>query len=119
MTFQAFLQSMPGLQPHAIGIYLMCDEEATRIGNTLKARNIDHKGMSEEYRRRDLIWLSEVNAEQAIALETDVRLAAIPALRAWAAGPDGIGNTWVNWYVTLLYAHIEQEAKRPVLVAAE
>jgi hypothetical protein len=25
-----------------------------------------------------------------------------------AARPDGIGNTWINWYVTLLEAHLRE-----------
>jgi len=47
----------------------------------------------------------------AEALDTDARLAAIKSLRAWAMRPDGIGNTWINWYVALLKAHISEKSR--------
>jgi hypothetical protein len=46
----------------------------------------------------------------AEALGTDERLAAIKSLRVWATRPEGIGNTWINWYVALLKAHIREQA---------
>jgi hypothetical protein len=48
----------------------------------------------------------------AEALDTDSRLAAIKSLRAWATRPEGIGNTWINWYVALLKAHISEKKRR-------
>jgi hypothetical protein len=36
-------------------------------------------------------------------------LAAVKSLRAWATRPEGIGNTWINWYVMLLKAHISEK----------
>ena len=46
----------------------------------------------------------------AEALDADARLAAIKSLRSWATRPEGIGNTWINWYVTLLKAHVQETA---------
>jgi hypothetical protein len=115
IDFATFLEQMPGLTDDARRLYLMIDAEAVRVGDKL-ARMRDPAQLR---RPRDgSPWLVGHRHELADALETDVRLAAIPSLRAWAAQPDGIGNTWINWYVTLLKAHIEESAPR-VAVAAE
>jgi hypothetical protein len=113
--FRTFIEDMPGLTDDARRIYLMIDAEAVRVGGRLAAAHDPadlraHSGSP---------WLVEHCRELADALETDVRLAAIATLRAWAAQPDGIGNTWINWYVALLKAHIEHKAARPLAEPAE
>jgi hypothetical protein len=113
--FATFLEQMPGLTDDARRLYLMINAQATRVGQKLAHM---HTPGTLRSRRNGSAWLVEHRHELADALETDVRLAAIPSLRAWAAQPDGIGNTWINWYVTLLKAHIEESAP-PVAVAAE
>ncbi len=100
--FATFLEQMPGLTDDARRLYLTIDAEATRVGKRLAAMH-DAAALRA---RTGSPWLVEHCRELADALETDVRLAAINPLRAWAAQPDGIGNTWVNWYVTLLKAHV-------------
>jgi len=110
--FATFIEEMPGLTDDARRIYLMIDAEAVRIGGRLAARH----DPAELRARTGSPWLVEHCRERADALETDARLAAIGALRAWAAQPDGTGNTWINWYVTLLEAHVAQKA---TLVRAE
>jgi hypothetical protein len=110
--FAAFIEDMPGLTDDARRIYRMIDAEAVRAGERLAARH-DPAALRA---RTGSPWLVEHCRELADALETDMRLAAIGTLRAWAAQPDGIGNTWINWYVKLLDAHIAQKA---VLVRAE
>src|SRR5690349_11118658 len=103
--FSTFIEQMPGLTEDARRLYLTIDAEATRVGNRLAAM---HEPAALRTRTGSS-WLVEHCRELADALETDVRLAAIGPLRAWAAQPDGIGNTWINWYVTLLKAHIAVE----------
>jgi len=110
--FATYIQEMPGLTDDARRIYRMIDAEAARVGGRLAERH-DPGALRA---RTGSPWLVEHCRELADALETDARLAAIGALRAWAAQPDGIGNTWINWYVTLLEAHIAQNA---ALIRAE
>jgi len=113
--FATFIEQMPGLADYARRMYLMIDQEAVRVGKELAATH-------DPATLRALTgspWLTEDCRELADALETDVRLAAIKSLRAWAAQPDGIGNTWINWYVALLKAHIEHEAAAMFGEAAE
>lgn len=103
MTFEDFIETLPGFRSDAVALYLVIDREAVRVGAQLAVRCTP-----EEHRARTgSAWLEGFNRDQADALERDPRLAAIPSLRAWAAGPDGIGNTWINLYVALLDAHIE------------
>jgi len=102
--FATFIEQMPGLTEDARRLYLRIDAEATRVGKRLAAM---HEPAALR-RRTGSPWLVEHCHDLADALETDKRLAAIGPLRAWAAQPDGIGNTWINWYVTLLKAHIGQ-----------
>ena len=113
--FATFIDEMPGLTGDARRIYLMIDAEAVRVGGKLAATH-DPAVLRA---RTGSPWLVEHCREFADALETDVRLAAIGALRAWAAQPDGIGNTWINWYVRLLKAHIAHEAAPTLAEAAE
>ena len=103
--FATFIEQMPGLTEDARRLYLRIDAEATRVGERLAAM---HEPAALR-RRTGSPWLVEHCRELADAIETDVRLAAIGPLRAWAAQPDGIGNTWINWYGTLLKAHIGQQ----------
>ena len=113
--FATFIEQMPGLGDYARRMYLMIDREAVRVGKGLAATH-------DPVMLRACTgspWLTEHCRELADALEIDVRLAAIKSLRAWAAQPDGIGNTWINWYVTLLKAHIEHEAAAAFGEAAE
>jgi hypothetical protein len=112
--FATFIEQMPGLTDDARRIYLMIDAEAARVGAGL-ATSRDPADLRE---RTGSPWLVEHCRELADALDTDPRLAAIGPLRAWAAGPDGIGNTWINWYVALLKAHIEYNAMQPMSAEA-
>src|SRR5262249_62077861 len=112
--FAAFLEQMPGLTDDARRLYLMINAEAIRVGETLAATH----NPPDLHTHPGSRWMVEHRRELSDALATDVRLAAVPSLRAWAAQPDGIGNTWINWYVTLLKAHI-QENIAPVAEAAE
>ena len=113
--FATFIERMPGLTEDARRIYLMIDAEAVRVGERLAAMH-DPPALRGN---PGSPWLVQHCRELADALEIDVRLAAIGALRAWAAQPDGIGNTWINWYVALLKAHIEQSATPALAEAAE
>src|SRR5262245_18048672 len=102
--FATFIEQMPGLTEDARRLYLTIDTEATRVGERLAAMHEPASLRS----RAGSPWMVEHCRELADALETDLRLAAIGPLRAWSAQPDGIGNTWINWYVTLLMAHVGQ-----------
>ena len=104
--FAAFIDGMPGLSDYARRLYVLIDREAGRVGERLSAMH----DPTELRGRTGSRWLVASRCELADALERDARLVAIKSLRAWAAQPDGIGNTWINWYVTLLKAHIEQRA---------
>src|SRR5262249_36287257 len=107
-------EQMPGLTDDARRLYLMINAEAIRVGEKL----VTTHDLADLRTRRGSPWMVEHCRELSDALATDARLAAVPSLRAWAAQPDGIGNTWINWYVTLLKAHI-QENIAPVAEAAE
>ena len=102
--FATFLEQMPGLTDDARRLYLMIDAEAVHVGEKLAAMHNPNDLRTQS----GSPWLVEHCRALSNSLTTDVRLAAVPSLRAWAAQPDGIGNTWINWYVTLLRAHIEQ-----------
>src|SRR5262249_3288309 len=102
--FATFLEQMPGLTDDARRLYLMIDAEAVRVGEEQAARH----NLADLRIRPGSPWMVGHRRELSDALATDVRLAAVPSLRAWAAQPDGIGNTWINWYVTLLKAHIQE-----------
>lgn len=104
--FATFLDDMPGLTDYARRLYLLIDRQAIRIGKRLAA--IHHPAALRM--RTGSPWMIAECQELADALEMDARLAAIKSLRAWAARPDGIGNTWINWYLTLLKAHIQDRA---------
>ena len=115
VDFATFIEQMPGLGDYARRMYLMIDREAARVGKGLAAT---HDPVTLRARTGSP-WLTKDSRELADALEIDIRLAAIKSLRAWAAQPDGIGNSWINWYVTLLKAHIEHEAAAAFREAAE
>lgn len=104
VDFATFIDDMPGLTDYARRLYRLIDREAARVGERLAAVH-DPTVLRA---RTGSSWLVADCRELADALEIDARLAAVKSLRAWAAMPDGIGNTWINWYVMLLKAHVEQ-----------
>jgi hypothetical protein len=104
VDFATFLEDMPDLTNYARRLYLLIDRQAVRVGRRLAAA---HRP-SALRARTGSPWIVAECHGLADALEMDGRLAAIGSLRAWAARPDGIGNTWINWYVTLLQAHLEE-----------
>jgi hypothetical protein len=104
--FATFLNKMPGLTDYARRLYLLIDRQAVCVGRRLAAA---HHATALRVRAGSPWMVAECH-ELANALAMDGRLAAIRSLRAWAARPAGIGNTWINWYVTLLEAHLEEKA---------
>jgi len=104
--FATFLNNMPGLTDYARRLYLLIDRQAVRVGRRLAAADYPTAFRV----RAGSPWVVAECRELADALATDDRLAAIRSLRAWAARPAGIGNIWINWYVTLLKAHLEENA---------
>jgi hypothetical protein len=104
VDFATFLEDMPDLTNYARCLYLLIDRQAVRVGRRLAAA---HRP-SALRARTGSPWIVAECHGLADALEMDGRLAAIRSLRAWAARPDGIGNTWINWYVTLLEAHLRE-----------
>lgn len=114
--FATFLNNMPGLTDYARRLYLLIDQQAVWVGRRLAAA---HHPTTLRLRSGSPWMVAECH-ELADALEMDDRFAAIRSLRAWAARPAGIGNTWINWYVTLLKAHLEESAanEKDVRIAA-
>jgi len=106
VDFATFLEDMPDLINYARRLYLLIDRQAVRVGRRLAAAH--HPSALRA--RTGSPWIVAECHELADTLEMDGRLAAIRSLRAWAARPDGIGNTWINWYVTLLEVHLRQSA---------
>ena len=104
--FATFIEDVPGLTDYARRLYLLIDQQAVSVGKRLAAA----RRPTALRARVGSPWMIAEHRELAGALETDDRLAAIKSLRAWAARPDGIGNTWINWYVTLLKAHVHVTA---------
>lgn len=104
--FATFLEDMPGLTDYARRLHLLIDRQAVCVGKRLAAA---HRTTAPPVRAGSP-WMVAERRELADALEVDDRLAAIKSLRAWAARPNGIGNTWINWYVTLLKAHVQERA---------
>jgi hypothetical protein len=104
--FATFLEDVAGLTDYARRLYLLIDRQAVCVGRRLSAvhRPTALRG------RAGPPWVVAECRELADALKVDDRLAAIKSLRAWAARPNGIGNTWINWYVTLLKAHVQERA---------
>src|SRR5215470_16749515 len=96
--FATFLDNVPGLTDYTRRLYLLIDRQAVCVGRRLAAA---HRQTALRVRAGSPWMVAECH-ELADALEVDDRLAAIRSLRAWAARPDGIGNTWINWYVMLL-----------------
>jgi hypothetical protein len=116
MTFPQFVAADPELTPYARALFLRINAEAERVGARIIA-NTTSDGLRQ---RGGSPWLLSINRTMAAALERDPsgRLAAVPALRAWAAMPGGAGNTWVNFYVALLEKHIDH-LKQPLTQFAE
>ena len=106
--FATFIADMPGLTDYARRLYLLIDRHAIRVGRRLAAM---HRSTALRARAGSPWLVAECHA-LAEALDTDARLAAIKSLRAWATRPDGIGNTWINWYVALLKTHISEVKTR-------
>lgn len=103
MTFADFLAPR---QMHAYerSMYLMLDDKAAAIGQSIKDSHPTPNEMrrcADVYRKRELLWLSEINYNTAGALDKDVRIAALPMLYATCS------QTWTNWYSTLLREHVE------------
>ena len=106
--FATFIADVPGLTDCARRLYLLIDRRAFCVGRRLSAM---HRSTALRARAGSPWMMAECHG-LAEALDTDARLAAIKSLRAWATRPEGIGNTWINWYVALLKAHISEEKKR-------
>lgn len=116
MTFEAFVEGMPGLQQHAIAMYMLVHKHATKAGEEYKSRDVGmlrmratEPSLSQSLRAK--------NERMANALERDPsgRLAALPDLRGWAMQPDGIGRHWVTWWSALYGAYLDMQ-KAPALV---
>ncbi len=99
-----------GLPEQTRNIYLALDAAALTIGEKIKASHQESPAELRAYavrlEARGLSWLAGQNRDIADAIETDVRLLAIPVLYAEASLPTGIGRTWVTWYSELLRKHI-------------
>jgi len=106
--FATFIADVPGLTDYARHLYLLIDRQAIRVGRRLA---VAHRSTALCTRVGSPWILAECDG-LADALDTDVRLAAIKSLRAWATRSEGIGNTWINWYVALLQAHISEKKRR-------
>jgi len=102
--FATFIADVPGLTDYARRLYLLIDRQAICVGRRLTAMH----NSTALRTRAGSPWIVAERHGLAEALDTDARLAAIKSLRAWATRPDGIGNTWINWYVALLKAHISE-----------
>ena len=102
--FATFIADVPGLTHYARSLYLLIDQQAICVGKRLATAR-----RPAGLRVPSSPWMVAERCELADALEADNRLAAIKSLRAWAARPDGIGNTWINWYVTLLKSHARKQ----------
>jgi len=107
--FAIFITDLPGLTDYARRLYLLIDRQAICVGRRLAAMHRStalraHAGPP---------WIVAECQGLAEALDTDARMAAIKSLRAWATRPEGIGNTWINWYVLLLKAQISEKQKQP------
>ena len=104
--FATFIAGVPGLTEYARRLYLLIDRQAIHVGQQLAAM---HKSTALRTRAGSP-WMVVECRNLAEALAIDERLAAIKSLRAWATRSEGIGNTWINWYVALLKAHIQERA---------
>jgi hypothetical protein len=106
--FATFIADVPGLTDYARRLYLLIDRQAVQVGKRLAAmhRSTALRG------RTGSPWMVAQCHDLAEALDTDARLAAIKSLRVWATRPEGIGNTWINWYVALLKAQISEKSRQ-------
>lgn len=116
-TFIDFIEEQPGLRRFAIAQYSRIDDNALDLGRRIRAgRDI---GVLRSLAADPMLSpsLREQNRIMADALERDPsgRLASIPSLRAWAALPDGLGLTWINWYTVYVNAWLDAQ-KAPPLV---
>lgn len=102
--FAAFIAGLPGLTDYSRRLYLLIDRQAICVGRRLAAM---HRPTALRARTGSAWMVAECH-DLAEALDTEARLAAIKSLRAWAMRPEGIGNTWINWYVSLLKAHLSE-----------
>jgi hypothetical protein len=105
--FATFIADAPGLSEYARRLYLLIDRQAIHAGQQLAAI---HRSTALRTRVGSP-WMVVECHNLAEALDADERLAAIKSLRAWATRPEGIGNTWINWYVALLKAHIRDRTE--------
>ena len=105
--FATFIADVPGLTDYARRLYLLIDRQAVCVGRRLATM---HRSTALRARTGSP-WIVAECHDLAEALDTDARLAAIKSLRAWAMRPNGIGNTWINWYVALLKAHISEKSR--------
>ena len=105
--FATFIAGAPGLSDYARRLYLLIDRQAIHVGKQLATM---HRSTALRTRAGSP-WMVAECRHIAEALDTDERLAAIKSLRAWATRPEGIGNTWINWYIALLKAHIREQAE--------
>ena len=104
--FATFIADAPGLTDYARRLYLLIDRQAIQVGRQLAAM---HRSTALRTRAGSP-WMVAECRNLAEALDTDKRLDAIKSLRVWATRPEGIGNTWINWYVALLKTHIREQA---------
>jgi predicted nucleic acid-binding Zn-ribbon protein len=121
MTFIEWLESCPGQPDYAMGMYRRIDAEAEKIGVALANR---HQILDDLRTNTGSPWLKETCNALADALEKDPsgKLAAVPSLLAWADERDGIGKTWVRWWVTFYCSWLDaQKAPKlvPMMAAAE
>ena len=123
MTFVEFIETLPGLGRFAIRRFEHIHDQADLLGAKLAAKDetvLRTRIASLRLRAADPAFSPSLQAQNSLAadaLERDPtgKLAAVPALRAWAAQRDGIGNTWINWYVVLLNSYIDAQ-KAPSIV---
>jgi hypothetical protein len=106
MTFTQFIELDPELTPYARDLFARINAEAERVG----ARIIANTTSDELRARSGSPWLLGINRIMADALARDSsgRLAAVPALRAWAYTA-GVSQTWLNWHVELYLKYLDAQ----------
>ena len=119
----AFLPSGSPLpdSERARGFYLLLDAAACRIGHAIANNGVNYRERAARCARDGAPSLAAQNREIADALVLDARLAALPALYAWASirrAGSFIDTTWVNWYATLLRTDVGR-TRFPARMAAE
>lgn len=121
-AFSDFLDTCPGMAPYAKAVFILINEEATRLGNEMRAEHSSPAALrflAARYKAEGLEWLAGQNSALAEAFERDVRFAAIPALAGWASRNFSIA--FLNWYQNYLEAFLKArgEPSRMTLQAAE